>query len=155
MGEQVMKNFLVALVLAVPTLALALGTETTPQANVKDSEFVAGKKAVEDRNWQVAIRAFNQAVKGDPRNADAHNYLGYSYRNAGQMDLSFKHYNEALRLDPNHRGANEYIGWAYLKTNKPAQAEEHLARLERICGKSCDEYQKLGKGIADYKAKNK
>jgi Flp pilus assembly protein TadD len=150
-----MKNFLIALMLATPMLALALGTESTAEANARDSDFVAGKKAVEDKNWQVAIRAFNLAVKGDPRNADIHNYLGYSYRNMDQMDLSFKHYNEALRLDPSHRGANEYIGWAYLKTNKPAQAEEHLVRLERICGNSCEEYLKLGKGIADYKAKNK
>jgi Flp pilus assembly protein TadD len=155
MGNQVMRKFLVALMLATPMFALALGTESTPQANARDSDFVAGKKAVDDKNWQVAIRALNRAAKGDPRSADIHNYLGYAYRNMDQMDLSFKHYNEALKLDPNHRGANEYIGWAYLKTNKPAQAEEHLARLERICGKSCAEYQKLGTGIADYKAKNK
>ena len=140
-----MKAFLVALTLAAPMLALAAGTESTPQTNAKDSDFVTGKKAVEDKNWQVAIRALDRAVKNDPANADIHNYLGYSYRHMDRMELSFKHYGEALRLDPNHRGANEYIGWAYLKTNKPAQAEQHLARLEKICGKSCDEYQKLAK----------
>jgi Flp pilus assembly protein TadD len=150
-----MKNFLVALMLATPVLAAALDTQSTPDTNAQNSDFMTGKKAVDGKDWEVAIRAFSRAVKADPGNADIHNYLGYSYRNINKMDLSFKHYNEALRLEPNHRGANEYIGWAYLKTNKPAQAEAHLAQLEKICGKSCEEYQKLNKGIADYRAKNK
>jgi Tfp pilus assembly protein PilF len=150
-----MKNWLIALILAAPLAAMALDTESTPQTNVRNADFTIGKQAVEEKNWQAAVDAFNRAIKGDPRNADIHNYLGYSYRNMDKMELSFKHYNEALRLEPNHRGANEYIGWAYLKTNQLASAEQHLARLEKICGKSCEEYRHLGKGIADYKARNK
>lgn len=150
-----MKNWLIALVLITPVAAMAADTESTPQANLQLSDFAAGKRAVADKNWQAAVDAFNSAVKSDPRNADIHNYLGYSYRNMNKMELAFKHYNEALRLDPNHRGANEYIGWAYLKTDKLTQAEEHLERLEKICGKGCEEYGKLSRGIADYKAKKK
>jgi Flp pilus assembly protein TadD len=150
-----MNKTLIACLLAFPLIAFAADTETTPLYNVQNSDFVTGKNAVADKNWVAAVEALSRAVKADPRNADIHNYLGFSYRNLDRMEQSFKHYNEALRLDPNHRGANEYIGWAYLKTNQLAKAEEHLARLERICGKSCEEYQKLGKGIADYKAKNK
>ena len=52
---------------------------------------------------------------------------------------------------PNHRGANEYIGVAWLRVKQPAKAQEHLARLEKICGKGCDEYKDLAKAIADYK----
>jgi predicted Zn-dependent protease len=63
----------------------------------------------------------------------------------------FVNYGKALALDPNHRGANEYIGVAYLKVKQPAKAQEHLARLEKICGKSCDEYKDLAKAIAEYK----
>lgn len=153
-----MKKLLVALslaLLAAPPVASALDTESTPAANAQDSDFVAGKEAVDNKDWELAIRAFSRALQHDPNNADVHNYLGYSYRNTDRMELSFKHYREALRLEPNHRGANEYIGWAYLKTDRPAQAEEHLARLETICGRSCEEYRKLSKGIADYKAKRK
>ena len=144
---------MVAFMLVVPLFSGAADTDTTPVANLQNSDFVAGKKAVENKSWQTAVDAFSRAVKTEPRNADIHNYLGYSYRNMDQMDLSFKHYNEALSLDPNHRGANEYIGWAYLKTDKLGNAEEHLVRLEKICGKACDEYTKLSNGIANYKAK--
>lgn len=150
-----MKKMLIACLLAFPLAAVADGAEWTPMVNAQNNDFVDGKKAVADKNWQSAVDAFSRAAKNDPRNADIHNYLGYSYRHMDRMEDSFRHYNEALRLEPNHRGANEYIGWAYLKTNQLAKAEEHLTRLEKICGKSCEEYAKLGKGIADYKAKNK
>ncbi len=150
-----MKKTLIACMLAFSLMAQAADTESTPQANTQNSDFVVGKKAVADKNWPVAVEAFNRAAKSDARNPDIHNYLGYSYRNMDQMELSFKHYNEALRLEPNHRGANEYIGWAYLKTNQLVKAEEHLVRLEKICGKSCEEYEKLSKGVAEYKAKHK
>ena len=61
------------------------------------------------------------------------NLLGYSYRNAGQIDKAFAAYNNALRLDPNHGGAR-YIGVAYLTVKQPDKAREHLAKLKVICG---------------------
>ena len=39
-------------------------------------------------------------------------------------------------------------------TNNPAMAEEHLAALEKICGKNCEEYKDLAREIAEYKKKN-
>lgn len=150
-----MKKTLIACMLAIPFACLAADTEWLPQVNVQNSDFVNGKKAVEAKNWQAAIDAFGRAARSDPRNPDIHNYLGYAYRQMERMEDAFRHYNEALRLEPSHRGANEYIGWAYLKTNQLSKAEEHLARLEKICGKNCEEVEKLGRGIADYKAKNK
>ena len=149
-----MKRTLVACMLAIPFACVAADTEWTPQVNVQNADFVSGKKAVESRNWLAAVEAFKRAARDEPRSADIHNYLGYSYRQMDQMDDAFRHYHEALRLEPAHRGANEYIGWAYLKTNQLAKAEEHLRRLERICGKGCEELEKLSKGIAEFKAKN-
>jgi Flp pilus assembly protein TadD len=141
---------MLALMLGLPLAAplQAADTETTPAANVQNNDFATGKQAIQAKNWGAAIAAFQKVVARDPKNADAHNYLGYSYRWQGKMEESFKHYNQALQLDPKHRGAHEYIGVAYLKTNQPAKAREHLAQLEKICGKDCDEYKDLSKAIA-------
>ena len=146
-----MKKCVLALLLSLPLIAQAADTEERPVANLQVSDFVQGKKAVADKNWQAAVDAFKRALKSEPRNPDIHNMLGYSYRNLSQMDLSFKHYNEALSLDPDHRGANHYIGIAYLKSNQLEKAKEHLARLEQICGTGCDQYLDLSKAIAAYK----
>jgi Tfp pilus assembly protein PilF len=131
--------------------AHAAGTESTPTTNAEDADFVVAKGSIKEKRWDSAITSLKSVVARDPKNADAHNLLGYSYRWKGMMDLSFKHYDEALKLEPNHKGANEYIGVAYLKVNKPEKAKEHLAKLEKICGKSCEEYEDLSKAIAAYK----
>jgi Flp pilus assembly protein TadD len=141
---------LIALSLSLPGLVLARGSETTSAANARDADFVAGKLAIRNKDWKGAIEAFGKAVKTEPDNADIHNYLGYAYRHLGEMEQSFAQYDEALRIDPNHRGANEYIGQAYLRVNKPEKAAEHLARLEKICGRNCEEYGDLSRAIAAY-----
>jgi Flp pilus assembly protein TadD len=133
--------------------AVAAGTEETPASNAEDADFVAGKKSIKSKDWQAAIKSFTKVVSREPNNADAHNYLGYANRNVGKMDESFKEYNIALKLDPDHKGANEYIGVAYLKVNQLGKAKEHLARLEKICGKKCEEYEDLAKAIAAYQPK--
>ena len=126
-------------------------TESKPEANLGDADFAVGKKAIAAKDWNAAVAAFEKVVKRDARNADAFNLLGYAYRWLGKMDESFANYGKALALEPNHRGANEYIGVAYLKVKQPAKAQEHLARLEKICGKNCEEYKDLAKAITDYK----
>jgi tetratricopeptide (TPR) repeat protein len=90
---------------------------------------------------------------GDTRNADIQNYLGYAYRNAGQLDLAFRHYQRALQLNPRHRGAHEYVGEAYLVVHNLAKAEEHLAALQKICLIPCEEYADLKQKIAEYRGK--
>ncbi len=155
-----LKNLLIATALffsiaVTAGLSHAAGIEVTPTENAVDADFAAGKKAIDAKDWNAAIAAFSKVVTRNPTNADAHNFLGYAYRWTGKMDESFSHYNSALKLEPNHKGAHEYIGVAFLKIDKPARAKEHLAKLEIICGKKCEEYLDLAKAIADYKPPKK
>jgi len=140
---------------ARPAVAAGGGDSPSPGMSSvpEDPDYAAGKQAVEARNWQAALDAFNKVAAKDPRNANAQNYLGYTYRKMGNLDLAFKHYDEALRLDPRHRGAHEYVGEAYLITDNLAKAEEHLKALDRICFFGCDEYRDLKKAVAEYKQK--
>lgn len=136
-----------------PTLLHAAGTESTPSnARPADTDYDNGKKAIEGKNWKMAIESFSKVVSRDPKDADAQNYLGYAWRKSGNLDMAFKHYNEALRIDPDHKGAHEYIGETYLMVNNVAKAEEHLARLDKLCLFSCEEYRDLKKAIEAYKA---
>src|SRR5690349_14442368 len=117
-----MQNLRVSMFAAAMALALgaaAADTDTTPVVNQANPDFTAGRKAVEARDWPVAVAAFERAVKRDPKSADAYNMLGYAYRWQNRMDESFAAYKQALDLDPGHRGAHEYIGVAYLKVRQP------------------------------------
>ena len=136
-----------------PAVAAGDGGGASAPAIPEDPDYAAGKRAVDAKNWQAALEAFNKVVAKDPRNADAHTYLGYTYRKSGQLDLAFKEYDESLRLEPRHRGAHEYVGEAYLMTGNLPKSEEHLKALDRICFFGCDEYSELKKAVADYKQK--
>ena len=147
------------LALAAFTLhAYAVDTPGSSPAEPQTRERMnSARKALEVHDYSKAVAELRTVVRNDPRNAEAHSLLGYSYRKSSSPDLgrAFEHYNTALRIDPRHRGAHEYIGEAYLTDRKPDQAEKHLAELEKICGnRSCDEYAELAKSIAAYKAKN-
>ena len=143
----------VAVILAVtPVRGVAVDSDSTPPPG---PDHAAGKKAIEARDWNAAIRSLTAAVQRDARNADVQNLLGYAYRNAGQLEPAFQHYQRALQLDPRHLGAHEYIGEAYLIANNPAKAEEHLAALKRICPAVCEEYDDLKKKLDQYRARGK
>lgn len=129
----------------------AVDTEEEPGAAALGPGYAAGKKAIEARDWNAAIKHFSAAASRTPDNADIQNYLGYAYRNTGKLDAAFDHYQRALKLNPKHRGAHEYIGEAYLMANNLPKAEEHLARLDKLCFFTCEEYRDLKKSIEDYK----
>jgi Flp pilus assembly protein TadD len=129
--------------------AQAADTQSTPVANAKIDDFAVGKAAIDAKDWAVAARSFRKVVADNPKNADAHNYLGYASRWMGKYDDAFAAYGQALALDPAHKGALHYSGIAYLKTNQKAQAEAQLARLKAVCA-SCDETNQLAKAVAEY-----
>jgi Flp pilus assembly protein TadD len=137
----------------LPAPAIADPTDEAPGGAQLDLDYAAGRVAIAAKDWNAAIRSLSSAALRDTRNADIENYLGYAYRQSGQLPLAFTHYQRALQLDPRHRGAHEYIGEAYLIANDLSKAEEHLAALQRICLIPCEEYEDLKKAVADYRAR--
>ena len=154
--KSILSSVAVTLALAVASTPAMPAAEPDPLDVLvgNNPDFAQGKRAVEARDWKAAIKWLTAADKRGGRNADIQNYLGFAYRNDGQLDVSFKHYEQALKIDPRHRGAHEYIGEAYLMTRNLAKAEEHLAALKRVCPAVCEEYDDLSRKIADYRARN-
>ena len=124
--------------------------EMSPGQYAQVDDFAAGKQAIENKDWSLAVRSFNKVVAQDPQNADAYNLLGYSSRWLGRYEDAFAAYAKALALNPKHRGALNYSGIAYLKTGQKDRAEGQLAKLQESCA-NCDETPQLAKAIADYK----
>ena len=134
-----------------PATATADPGPDDPAAERLDPDYAAGKYAIDTRDWALAVKRLSAAALRDTSNPDIQNYLGYAYRQSGQLDLAFKHYQRALQLNPRHRGAHEYAGEAYLIVNNLAKAEEHLAALEKICLIPCEEYEDLRRAITEYR----
>lgn len=149
-------QLLVAAVLACAGAAHAYDAAGAAGEEPPPERIANARAAIKANQWPVALAELKIAVREEPKNADAHNLLAYSYRKQAVPDLpkAFEHYTTALKLDPKHKGAHEYIGEAYLMDKRPAEAEKHLAELEKICGnKTCVEYGKLAQALTAYKAK--
>lgn len=150
-----------AIVALVLSLALVQGRAFAdlpePKGPTENANLAAGRKAIQAKDFKVAVGHLTKAVQEEPKNADAHNMLGYSYRKVDDFDKSMEHYRIALKLDPNHRSAHEYLGELYLDLNQPENAEKQLVALKKSCpffGR-CEEYDDLKKAIDAYKATKK
>jgi tetratricopeptide (TPR) repeat protein len=108
-----------------------------------DEKIQEAVSSIKEKDYKDAIERLKEVLDDSSDNADALNYLGYSYRKLGDYKQALDYYQQALDVDENHKGANEYIGEAYLELKKPAQAKLHLDRLAKICGPSCEEYLDL------------
>jgi len=135
------------------TPALADPTEDETESARIDPDYAAGKQAIEAKDWPTAIRTLSSAALRDTRNADIQNYLGFAYRNAGEMTQAFEHYERALKLNPRHRGAHEYAGEAYLLIDNLPKAEEHIAALRAICVIPCEELEDLQAKVSAYRGR--
>jgi len=127
--------------------------EVDPDLAARDEDYAAGKRAVDRKDWDEAVRRFKLAERRHPEQADAQNIPGYAHRNLKQYDLAFVHYKRAIEIEPRHRVAHEYIGETYLLTGDLAGAEKHLDALRQICLLPCDELRDLDKAVAQYRAK--
>ena len=147
-------------ILLLPALVLADGGgggggDPTAPKRVEDPDYSAGVKAIEAKQYAKAIPLLESAVQRSPGDADAWNWLAYATRLNGDPAKSIPLYEKALAIDPKHLGAHEYIGEAYLVLNDLPKAKEHLARLDRLCVLSCEQYRDLNKAIQAYEKKAK
>jgi tetratricopeptide (TPR) repeat protein len=134
------------------SVALANLGDTDEDPAVDDPGFSQGRAAIEAQDWAKAIDALKKTANIYPDSADTHNFLGYAYRQAGDIDAAFQHYQRALEIDPSHKHAHEYLGEAYLMTNDLAGAEQHLAELAKICTPiPCEEYKELKRAVEAFK----
>jgi tetratricopeptide (TPR) repeat protein len=146
---------IVGLFLLVPAVALADGGGgggggDPMNTKQRTPEYTAGVKAVDSKDWARAITLLEVAVQRTPDDADAWNYLAYATRKNGDPAKSIPLYEKALALDPRHLGAHEYIGEAYLDLNDLPKAKEHLARLNKLCFITCEEYRDLKRAVQAY-----
>ena len=149
-----------ALALGLSAVAFAAGgggadSPSAAPAKPVDPNFARAKAMVEAKDYRGALPLLQQVVARDARNADAYNLMGYATRKSGDPNGSLQYYQQALAIDAKHLGAHEYIGEAYLMLDRPAEAEQHLARLDSLCVFGCTEYRMLKTAVANYKAGRK
>src|SRR5215472_5251984 len=107
------------LIIGAVSLAFAIALPTQASANMGGTEeessnpdALAGKKAVEDKDWKRGVELLTKAAAAEPDNAQIQNWLGFAQRKQGNLDAAFAAYDKALKLNPQLKSAHEYIGEA-------------------------------------------
>lgn len=137
---------LAAALFVTPALSFDNGSDDTNGS--ADVPTLADARAdITAKHWDDAIDKLTLIVAANPTSADAYNLLGYSFRNAGNKTRAMQAYNKALDLDPKHKGALEYQGVLFVMLGDLDKANANLAKLETICGTSCEEYEELADAI--------
>ena len=84
-------------------------------------------------NRPESIQQIKKVLELDPNNADAQNFLGYSYAEAGvNLDEAEKLIREALRAKPDSGHILDSLGWVYYKKGQYDQAVAELERAHRL-----------------------
>jgi tetratricopeptide (TPR) repeat protein len=116
--------------------------------NEHDSTYETGRQLAKSGRYGEAIVVLSSiADSSDPR---VLNYLGYSHRMQGRIEVGLGYYEEALRVNPDFTLAREYMGEAYLQKGDLAAARLQLSEIEKRCGAACEEYVELKKRIDAY-----
>ncbi len=91
-----------------------------------------------------ALNYLNEAVRLDPKSADAHYNRGIAYDGLGKNQQAIKDYNQALQLDPKHTEVYYKRGIAFSKLGKHKEAKEDFSQVIRLDPKNPDAYYNRG-----------
>ena len=71
----------------------------------------AGPCLQEKGDFDKAIADYTQAIRLDPKDAEAHFGRGCSYSKKGDHDKAIADFTDAIRLNPKHADAYHNRGW--------------------------------------------
>lgn len=94
--------------------------------------YLKGIEEMESKNFEKAVKLFQQAVEEDREFAFAWDNLGLSYRNLNQFDNAIAAYEQSLKIDPNGMVPMQTIAIAYQYKNDYKKAIETFENMVEI-----------------------
>lgn len=141
----------IAAALTLVTVSTALHGEQRPDDQIDPrsmSLLAKGEAAARAGNLDAAADTLETALAVDPRNREAFVALAEVTFDRGMPGKAIRLYRSALNLDPNDLDALKGEGEALVARGAVAQAKNDLAKIKRICAKTCPEAAALEAVIA-------
>ena len=91
-----------------------------------------GNAYYDKMDYDRAIADVNEAIRLDPKHANAYNGRGTVYRAEGDNDRAISDFNEAIRLDPKDPDAYYNRGLAKRATGDAAGGDADIAKAEQL-----------------------
>jgi len=113
--------------------------DTTTQVDpMAQTYFAQGQAYEKQRQWGLAIQAYQQAVRVDPKLAEAWSNMGFSYRKLQQYDNAIDAYKQALAINPDLAYAHDYMARTYVAMGNTDEAMRQYEILKRLDPKMAD-----------------
>jgi tetratricopeptide (TPR) repeat protein len=127
-------------------------TEEELKANTQPLYF-RGICYEREKQWDKAEADFKRVLEIEPDNADALNYLGYTWVDRGEnLTEAFEMIRKAVELEPNSGAITDSLGWAHYKLGQYEEAKKKLEDAVVLSPSSAtiidhlgDVYWKLGR----------
>ncbi len=101
--------------------------------------FNQGQEFAKKQSWHLAIQAYLQSVRLDPKFVDAWNNLGHAYRKTKGYDKALETYRRALDLQPDNARTHENLARAYLAMGNKDAATREYEILKRLNARMANE----------------
>lgn len=96
-------------------------------------------------NLAEALAAYREAVALDPRNATAHNNLGFLLAQQQEWREAISHLRRAVRLDADHAGAHSNLGQALAAVGETDAALKALEKATALAPETAQTWDNLGR----------
>jgi len=118
-------------------------TASAGQLSPEASGFFRQALAYEkEKKWYLAIAAYGQVVRLEPKFAPAWNNMGFCYRKVQQFDQALNAYNQAITLAPDFVNPHEYLARTYLAMGNKDAAMRECEIVRRLDPSMGDELMK-------------
>jgi tetratricopeptide (TPR) repeat protein len=94
--------------------------------------------------YETAESEFQEALRLEPRNADAFRELATAYDSMGKPDKAEATYKRAIHLAPDNWSSIKQLGVFYFNKGRLAEAEPYLREVVRLTPDSAKAYSNLG-----------
>ena len=94
--------------------------------------FNLGDGNLETGDLQKALVAFAEAVRLDPKYADAYNGRGVALALNGEAERAIADCSEAIRLEPDNPEFYRSRGYVYEQVGEQLQADADLAKADEL-----------------------
>lgn len=95
---------------STPSTDKSVSTDASP---AKKADFAEALSDYNSKNYAKSASGFQEVVKVDAENREAHYYLGKSLQNLKKDDDAIKAFKEAVKLKPDYAEANYELGNIY------------------------------------------
>jgi tetratricopeptide (TPR) repeat protein len=112
--------------------------------NAAVEAYNRGTDLLNARRYREAIPHFDEAIRLNPRYAQAYHNRGVAYRNLGQHQRAIQDYDQAIRLNPRYAEAYNNRGLAYENLGQHQRAIQDYDEAIRINSRLVEPYHNRG-----------